>query len=263
MKFPVVVMSFLLLLGASAIAQPGTPDWGKAPARPDLNTIVTRMEQRQLTDRDRLVPYTVTREYALYGGDTALPPSSQVIADVSFLPPDHKSYEIKQSSGSGHGEKVVTKLLQHESEMTKTAKSVPISRTDYEFTDLGERYLNGRRCYVLETKAKRNVTNLVNGLLWVDADTFRIVRFEGQPAKSPSWWLKDMRVAMNYGWLGGMWMQTSTTGTADVRFFGRHTLIGRDVQVQTGEEVARKTRQSGNSRHQHEPDSALGTILPR
>ncbi len=264
MKFPAVVMSFLLSLSVIAVAQARPSEVTvRPPARPDLSTVVTRMEQRQLADRARLVPYTVTREYALYGSDTTQPPSSQVTADVSFLPPDQKSYEITQSSGSSHGEKVVSKLLQHESEMTKTAKAVPISRTDYEFTDLGERSLNGRRCYVLETRAKRNVTNLVNGLLWIDADTFRILRFEGQPAKSPSWWLKSMTVDMNYGWLGGMWLQTSTSGSADVRLFGRHTLTGRDVEVQTGEQVARKNLQPGNRRHRREPDSALGTILPR
>jgi hypothetical protein len=186
-----------------------------------------------------------------------------VVADVSFLPPDRKSYEIKQTSGSGHGEKVVTKVLQHESEMTKAARSIPISRDDYEFTDMGEQYLNGRRCYVLGTKAKKNSTSLVNGTVWLDADTYRILRVEGQPPKSPSWWLKSMTVAMNYGWLGGMWMQTSTVGTADVRFFGRHTLTSRDVQVQTGEQVARKNLRRVKIRRNREPDSALGAILPR
>jgi hypothetical protein len=262
MKFPVAVMSFLLLFGTTLLAQVRpSADLASVHPRPDLSTIVTRMEQRQLADRARLVPYTVTREYALYGSDPAQPPSSEVIADVSFLPPDRKWYEIKQSSGSGHGEKVVAKVLQHESEMTKVAKSVPISRDDYDFTDLGERYLNGRRCYVLGTKAKKNSTSLVNGTLWLDADTYRIVRFEGQPPKSPSWWLKSMTVAMNYGWLGGMWMQTSTVGTADVRLFGRHTLTSRDVQVATGDQVARKNLPK--TRRNREPDSALGTILPR
>lgn len=260
MKFPAAVMSFLLLLGASAVAQARpSADSARVPARPDLSTIVTRMEQRQLADRARLVPYIVTRQYTLFGNDVAQPPSSQVMADVSFLPPDRKSYEIKQTSGSSHGEKAVTKLLQHESEMTRTAKSIPISRQDYAFTDLGERYLNGRRCFVLGTRARRNTENLINGDLWVDADTFRVVRFEGEPSKSPSWWLKNTTIAMNYGWIGGMWLQTSTSGTADVRLFGRHTLTGRDVQIQTGEQVVRKNP----ARRNREPDSALGAIIPR
>jgi hypothetical protein len=63
----------------------------------------------------------------------------------------------------------------------------------------------------------------------VDAVTYLLQRTEGEPARSPSWWLKDAHVMLVYGNVGGMWLQTSSESSAEVRFLGRHTMLSRDV----------------------------------
>jgi hypothetical protein len=71
---------------------------------------------------------------------------------------------------------------------------------------------------------------LLRGQIWVDAITYLLHRTEGEPARSPSWWLKDARLALVYSDVGGMWLQTSSESSADVRFLGRHTMLSRDVE---------------------------------
>ena len=63
-------------------------------------------------------------------------------------------------------------------------------------------------------------------------------RFEGELAKTPSWWVRDVRVTFVYGDVGGMWLQTATEAAADVRILGRTTMVSRDVKYKIAELVA-------------------------
>src|SRR5687768_9360805 len=75
----------------------------QAERTPPLETIVTRMAQARAENRARLRPYTVTRDYKLFGKERTKN-KAQVIADVSFVPPDSKLYVIEQANGVGLGE---------------------------------------------------------------------------------------------------------------------------------------------------------------
>src|SRR5438046_1911426 len=82
-----------------------------------LNNIVQRMAEAQLLNRAHIRPYTVTRDYVVYGRD-ADNPKGHVLARIDFLPPNQKSYNIAESTG-GMQEKVVRRILEHEVEVTK------------------------------------------------------------------------------------------------------------------------------------------------
>ena len=44
---------------------------------------------------------------------------SEVIADVSFVPPAFKQFVIQKSSGIGLGERIVRQMLEHETDIVK------------------------------------------------------------------------------------------------------------------------------------------------
>ena len=75
------------------------------------------------------------------------------------------------------------------------------------------------------------------GDVWVDASTYLPRRFEGELAKAPSWWVRDVRVAFIYGKVGGMWLQTASEASANVRILGRSTMVSRDVSYKLNEVV--------------------------
>jgi hypothetical protein len=64
------------------------------------------------------------------------------------------------------------------------------------------------------------------------------MRIEGEPAKSPSWWVKNLKLSLTFGRVGDMWLQTGTQAIANVRFLGQHTMIARDVNYQLPVQVA-------------------------
>jgi outer membrane lipoprotein-sorting protein len=204
---------------------------------PDLNTILSRMEQAQAESHARMSAYSVTREYKFFGDDQQHA-KSQVLAKVDFAPPDQKNYTIEQSSGSGQGEKIARKVLDHEKKMMKGDNSSALSRENYDFEYLRCEPINGRRAYVLQLLPKRNEKNLIKGVAWVDAETFHPLRVEGEPMKSPSWWVKSVKYSFTFGPVADMWLQTGMQAVANVRLLGQHTMIARDVNYQLPVQMA-------------------------
>ena len=158
------------------------------------------------------------------------PAKAEIIADVSFVPPDVKHYAIRQANGMGLAEKIVRQMLDHETDIVKDYGSTDLTSANYDFRFVREEQLNGQLCYVLEMLPKRKGKTLLRGQIWVDATTYQLRRTEGEPGKAPSWWLRDSRIVLVYGDVGGMWLQTASESTANVRFVGPYTMVARDVE---------------------------------
>jgi hypothetical protein len=126
-------------------------------------------------------------------------------------------------------------MLDGEVAFAKDTGSTDITRDNYDFVQVREDALNGQRCYVFQLVPKRKSKNLLRGTLWVDANTYLPRRVEGEPAKSPSWWVTDVRIVLLYGYAGPMWVQTSSEATANVRILGQSTMTWQDVRYQIGE----------------------------
>lgn len=209
----------LLILEGLSLAQ--------RPVTPDLQTIVDRMMAVRRQNHDRTRAYTVKRDYQLF--DKQSQPKAQVVADITYLPPDQKQYRIESSSG-GMGEKVLRDILAKETESSKEAQRKEISPENYDFKLLGEEMLNGHRCFVLSMQPKRQEKDMLKGKLWVDAETYNMYRIEGQLVKSPSWWVRDLYILMSFACIDGIWLHTATHAVADVRFKGKYVMDSHDVQ---------------------------------
>jgi hypothetical protein len=225
------VFLFLLLFLATV------PSLAQQAATPDLNTILSHMEQAQAESHAHMSPYSVIREYKFFGDDQQHA-KSQVVAKVDFAPPNQKDYTIEKSSGSGQGEKITRKVLDHEKQMTKGDESGALNRENYDFEYLRTEALNGRQAYVLKLEPKHSDKNLIKGFAWIDAETYHPLRIEGEPAKSPSFWVKNLKLSLTFGKVGDMWLQTGTQAVANVRFLGQHTMIARDVNYDLPAQMA-------------------------
>jgi len=175
---------------------------------PTVETILARMADARAENRTRLRPYSVIRDYKLFGKEKSAT-KAEIIANVSFIPPDLKRYAIQQANGMGLGEKIVRQMLEHETDIVKNYGSTDLSSANYSFRFLREEELGGERCYVLEMLPRRKDKILIRGQIWVDSITYQLRRTEGEPGKTPSWWLRDSRIVLVYGDVSGMWLQTA------------------------------------------------------
>jgi len=194
---------------------------------PDLQVLITGLEAAQRANYAHMVSFTATREYELFNGNDEQS-TGTVVAEVHFQPPATKTWRITKTSGNGRAEKVVKNILEHEVKYAQDAK-IAINRQDYDFRYAGAGESDHRPCYVLEVIPRRSDSELLRGHIWVDSDTYLIHHFEGEPAKSPSWWIKDLKLSTTYSNMGGLWLQAAGKGTADVRFFGPHTMTERTL----------------------------------
>jgi hypothetical protein len=209
---------------------------GSPAASPDLNVIVQSMEAAERQNPARSQAYTVTRSYKLFQNDKTQP-VSETIAEVSFVPPSTKRYEIKQSSGSSRGQQLVRDILDLES--VPAQSSGEISRRNYEFAFLQQEKLGDVPTYLLRIIPRRKQKNLLNGIIWVNTKTFRIQRIEGSPTKKPSWWLRDLNISLQYTDLNGLWIPTYMKATAVVRLAGSYLLTGEDIRLQLSASTVR------------------------
>jgi hypothetical protein len=214
------VLLYLALAAARASAQAGSSV--------STENIIARMVQAGKDNHAQFRPYVVMRDYKLLGKE-AMVPTSQVIAELTFVPPNLQSYTIRQASGTSMGERIVRRILEAQMAFAKDSGSTDISQNNYDFRFIREEDVNGDHCYVLELLPRRKAKNLLHGDIWVDAKTYLLHRIEGEPVESSSWWLRDVRIVLLFGYVGEMWMQTSSQSTADVRIVGQYKMISRDV----------------------------------
>jgi len=204
---------------------------------PTVEVILSKMAQARAENRTQLRPYSVTRNYRLFDTEK-LATRAEVIADLTFVPPDRKHYAIRQANGMGLGEKIVRQMLEHETDIVKDYGATDLTAANYNFRFVREEELNGHHALVLEMLPLRKDKTLLRGHIWVDSANYRLLRTEGVPGKAPSWWLRDSHIVLVYGEVGGMWLQTSSESTANVRFVGPHTMVAHDVDYKFSELAA-------------------------
>lgn len=222
------VIGFLVLAAGFTLAQ----------ATPSLDQIVDRLEKAQADNHSNLRAYTVTREFRVLSGDHDEKTDSAVRATVSFVPPDRQSFVVDSASGNDRGIAAVKKILESESELRDSGTSAAFTRENYDFTFQGVGEESSRRCYILGLNPKHKESHLMKGRVWVDAQSYLPVKVDGELSKSPSWWVKQVHVTTDFANVKGMWLPTSTQAVAELRVFGRHTLMSQARDFNTAEQVA-------------------------
>jgi hypothetical protein len=224
-----LTLSGLLLAHLAAINV-----WAQAASSvPSTESIVARMTVADVKSRTHLHPFAVVRNYKLFGKEMQKT-MSEVIADITYDPPDVQNYTIQKVNGLGLGEVIVRKMLESENDILTHRSAADITTANYAFSFLREDILEGRPCYVLKLRPLRKDTKLLRGTIWVDAASYLVHRVEGEPAKTPSWWVHDIHLVVDFREVNGMWLQTGLVSTANVRLLGKHTMVSRDMAYKMG-----------------------------
>jgi hypothetical protein len=228
-----------LLATVALLSQSDSPTGEPKSTSPDLNLILQSLEQVEQQNPARFRQYEVTRQYkAFRAGDKQ--PAAEVTAQISVTPPGRKTFKIISASGNARGEKIVRSILEQETDLPREGHNRDISRVNYDFVFLRQENFGLVPEYVLHIVPKRKEKGLILGQIWVDAKTFRIRRIEGVPVKSPSIWIKDIYVTLQFAEVNEMWIAVSLDSIATVRLLGRYTLTGLYVGSPDPASIARK-----------------------
>ena len=195
---------------------------------PNLNSILDSLERTAEENPALSRPHEVTREYKVFEGDDPKP-ISDVRTQIWFTPPDIKTFKITDAQGSPRGQKIVSAILEQEVVSAKEGHRGDISRSNYDFVFLREQDFGVVPEYVLHIIPKRKEKGLLLGDIWIDAKTYRIRQIIGVPLKTPSFWIKDLHITVQYAAVNEMWIPISVDAIATIRFLGIYSLSGHDL----------------------------------
>jgi hypothetical protein len=201
---------------------------GAQVAPPNLNAILDSLERTGVQNPALSQPHELTREYKVFHGDDPKP-MSDVTTQIAFTPPNVKTFKITDARGSVTGKKIVSAILEQEVASAKEGHQRDISRANYNFVFLHEQNFGDFPEYVLHIIPKRKEQGLLLGDIWVDAKTYRIRQIIGVPLKTPSFWIKDLHITVQFAEMNQMWLPVSVDAIAMVRFLGIYTLSGLDL----------------------------------
>jgi hypothetical protein len=132
-------------------------------------------------------------------------------------------YQIVDEGGSDYiRTRVFRETLETERRLTApgAAAKAALTPANYVFE---ERAAGDEGLAQLAIRPRRRDVLLLNGAIFLRPDDAELVRMEGEMAKPPSFWTRQVWIVRRFDRLGGVRLPISVEATADVRFAGRST----------------------------------------
>ena len=208
----------LLTLFAWMLVAQSAPD---SAALPSTDEVIAKMVQRDQERRSAFQGYTSVRRYVLENPKHHK--QADMLVRMTQRKDGSKEFKIVTSSGwSGARKHVFPRLLDAEAEASRPGnpEDSRVTPQNYSFSMLRTEAVEGRKAYVIGVTPKKEKKYLMRGTIWVDVEDFAIVRMEGQPAKNPSFWIKNVQFAHKYEKRGSFWLAASDKAVIDSRIFG-------------------------------------------
>jgi len=173
-----------------------------------------------LAQDDTQPPYRATRRIEAENGTR----SGWLEAVTEYSPENGFTYEVTREGGSDSiRSKVLRAVLEGEQETIARGETERSSlcRANYAFQSGGIDE-SGLANIILSPRRKERM--LVAGTMFLQPGDGRLVRLQGQLAKSPSFWIKNVDIVRSYDRIAGVVVPIALEATAQMRFLGSATL---------------------------------------
>jgi hypothetical protein len=215
----------LLVLACAALLPHATAQPSPTSACPHLTSdeIVQNLVRRNL-DRVRALPaFRSTRIYRVEYRGFPGSRSAEMVVDMQYSPPGTKAFSIRSQSGSKLIiDRVFKKLLEAEKEASdaENQRRTALNAENYTFELQGCEITSEGAAYALAVAPKVPNKFLYRGKILVDARDFAVTRLTGEPAKNPSFWIRQTEIEQVYGKVGQFWLPAHNHSATTVRLGG-------------------------------------------
>ena len=222
-------VSWFVLLSVSAGAA------STAPA--DLH-LIRGIEQAQLAREEGIVSYTVQEHYTLT--NTRFNEAAEMRVAVMYVKGTGKTYHVLSRTGPSFLQtSVFDRVLKEEAAMSggEIRLAALVTPSNYHMKFLGEQVLEGRKCEIVELQPLRKSPHLLRGKAWVDAASHNLIRIEGKPTASMSFWASSPYVVRDYMEVGEFSFARVSHATSHSFLLGQSELVVEysDYQVKLAE----------------------------
>jgi outer membrane lipoprotein-sorting protein len=254
------LLMFLLcagLCGPASGQKSNAPDQRPSvqPTTGQLNAdqVVQNLVRMNLERAAALQAYQSTRVYRLEYKGFPGGRAAEMVVNVKYRAPGAKEFEIVSETGSKLLiDRVFKKLMQGEQEAfeAENQKRIAINQENYEFTLAGFEAEPTGPAYVLSVKPRTKNKYLFQGRIWVDAEQFAVVRIAVEPAKNPSFWIKDTKIETLYMNVNDFWLPAHNHSLTAVRLGGHadFSIEYRDYRITAARQLNKISSNAGLSR---------------
>jgi hypothetical protein len=197
----------------------------KSPLGVTADEVIGRMLQMDSQRLNDLQQYEARRRYIV--DNRRFDKHAEMEFREQYVYPGYKKFDLVSEEGTGYiRHKVIQKMIDAELDSVndENRDQTKVTPVNYDFRLLGADEQEGRSCYVLEVSPKKRKKYLMDGRIWVDQRDFAIVRMEGKPAKSPSFFTRDVHFVRRYKKYGSFWLTDSLESESSVWIVGKSTL---------------------------------------
>lgn len=187
---------------------------------PSADAVIARMAANDKHREAAAGGYTGIRQYDLENHLSAK--QAHMVVNVTCDPEGTINFQVVSKEGWKSGNSAISQALETESQITRPSMRpmTLVNEENYAFQMIGTALLNGRVAYVIDVVPQRQEIYLFRGKIWVDTEDYALARIEGQLAKTPSYWVRNVSFTFEFRKSGEYWFPSSTTSTSDVRIFG-------------------------------------------
>ena len=150
--------------------------------------LIKRIDAAEISREANLNGYTVTEHYSVFRHGDARPDAETMVQTV-YKKGQGKEYTVTSRNGSSLLQKyLIDRVLREEADVSKAGHrdAILVTSANYDMAFERAESLLERSCLVLKLTPKRKSPYLIDGLAWVDAANYHLVRVDGKLSANPS-----------------------------------------------------------------------------
>ena len=197
---------------------------GGATTLPGPDVIWSIDKAQQERDRE-LAGYAALEHYTVR--NSHFEETAELTAKVSYQRGPGKRYQVLWRKGSGFlQERVINRIIKEDAALSRSPERshTLLTSANYSMKMEGMRLLHGEQCYVVHIRPRAHKYSLIEGRAWFDVESFSLLRIEGKPAASPSFWTGRPFIEREYTILDGLSFPKHSRATSKGFFAGKSQL---------------------------------------
>jgi hypothetical protein len=173
---------------------------------PTSDEILARVEIENSRRHTQMKEYSGSRQYTMQNLRFGKQAAVGVFMNYRQIEGEH--YTVLTRSGSDKLNGIIDKVLSSEALASVPPENArhQITSANYRVRLAGTEIAGGRNCYVLELAPRMPLQSLIVGKAWVDAESYAVVRIEGQFAASTSVLMGATRISEDFIEVNGFWL---------------------------------------------------------
>ncbi len=155
---------------------------------------------------------------------------ANMVVEAHYSAPATKTFDVLAESGSKWIQNhVLQRLLDGERDSADPAnqRRTALTPDNYKFTLLGTKPSRHGGCYLLRAEPLQDNKYLFRGEICVNGMDFAVESIDAEPAKNPSFWIRNTRIEHQYEKNGEFWLPALNKSVTKVRLGGTATLTIR------------------------------------